>query len=286
MLPFPILDDILVKFLREDVGFGDITSESLISPLVTAEGRIITRSTGILAGTPFAKRLFELVDVSVTLPVQDGTALTPGDAVLMFKGRAINILLAERVVLNILTRLSGIATATHQVVSIAQQTNPNVRIAATRKTTPGFRYFEKYAVQIGQGDPHRFGLSDAVLIKDNHLILIESIPRAIELAKQNVSFGKIIEIEVESVNDAVLAAKHNADAILLDNMSTTTIEDVDRSLKELNLRKRVILEASGGITLQNVAEYAEYVDIVSLGALTHSVTALDFSLELEYPNQE
>ncbi len=286
MLPFPILDDILVKFLREDVGFGDITSESLISPLVTAEGRIITRSTGILAGTPFAKRLFELVDVSVTLPVQDGTALTPGDAVLMFKGRAKNILLAERVVLNILTRLSGIATATHQVVLIAQQTNPNVRIAATRKTTPGFRYFEKYAVQIGQGDPHRFGLSDAVLIKDNHLILIESIPRALELAKQNVSFGKIIEIEVESVNDAVLAAKHNADAILLDNMSTTTIEDVDRSLKELNLRKRVILEASGGITLQNVAEYAEYVDIVSLGALTHSVTALDFSLELEYPNHE
>ena len=204
----------------------------------------------------------------------------------MFKGRAKNILLAERVVLNILARLSGIATATHQVVSIAQQTNPNVRIAATRKTTPGFRYFEKYAVQIGQGDPHRFGLSDAVLIKDNHLILIESIPRALELAKQNVSFGKIIEIEVESVNDAILAAKHKADAILLDNMSTTTIKDVDRSLKELNLRKGVILEASGGITLQNVAEYAEYVDIVSLGALTHSVTALDFSLELEYPNQE
>jgi len=280
-MPISILDSFLLEFLREDIGYGDITTNAIISPHVEAEGTIVVRSTGILTGTPFAKRLLELVNVNVTLPIPDGAPIAPGDTVLTCWGRARDILQAERVVLNVLARLSGIATATNRVVSIAQAANPAVRIAATRKTTPGFRYFEKYAVQIAQGDPHRFGLSDAVLIKDNHLAILKSIPRALKLAKKNVSFGKTIEIEVESVNDAILAAQNDADAILLDNMPPEDIEEVDRVLKTLNLRSRVVLEASGGITLQNVAAYARHVDIVSLGALTHSVTALDFSLELE-----
>lgn len=272
----------LLEFLREDIGFGDITTEALIPPHVKAEGTIITRSPGILAGVLFAKRLFELVNIPVTLPIQDGSLLSPNDTILTCRGNAHNILQAERVVLNLLARLSGIATATHQVISIAQTTNPTVRIAATRKTTPGFRYFEKYAVQIAQGDPHRFGLSDAVLIKDNHLAILKSIPEALKLAKKKVSFGKIIEIEVESIDDAILAAKNGAHAILLDNMTPEDIEEVVRLLTTANLRDKVVLEASGGITLQNVASYAKYVDVVSLGALTHSVVALDFSLDLEY----
>jgi nicotinate-nucleotide pyrophosphorylase (carboxylating) len=282
LLPISILDSRLLEFLQEDLGFGDITTEALIPPDVEGKGTILTRSSGILAGALFAKRLFELVNVPVTLSLQDGILLSPNDVILTCHGKAHRILQAERVVLNLLARLSGIATATHQVISVAQTTNPAVRIAATRKTTPGFRYFEKYAIQIAQGDPHRFGLSDAVLIKDNHLAIIKSIPEALKLAKTKVSFGKIIEIEVESMNDAILAAKNGAHAILLDNMTPEEVEEVVRALTSANLRDKVILEASGGITLQNVAAYAKHVDVVSLGALTHSVTALDFSLDLEY----
>jgi len=184
--------------------------------------------------------------------------------------------------LNLLSRMSGIATATRKLVEKVKKARLNTRIAATRKTAPGLLYFDKKAVFIGGGDPHRLHLDDMVLIKDNHLAVSENIETAVQLAKQNASFTRKIEVEVTKVADALKAAKAGADVIMLDNFSPKLIRETIGLLKEAGFHEKILLEASGGITQENLLEYAQtQVNIISLGELTHSVRALDVSLEIK-----
>jgi nicotinate-nucleotide pyrophosphorylase (carboxylating) len=209
--------------------------------------------------------------------MDDGSLFRKGDIIITLEGDAETILAIERLSLNLLSRLSAIATTTKKMVESAREVNPNVIIAGTRKTTPGLRIFEKYAIEIGGGDPHRYNLSDMVLIKDNHISLIGSVREAVTLAKKITSFTKKIEVEVSDLKSALEAYEAGADAILLDNMSPKEVEEIVSLLKD-----KVILEASGRITPENVKDYAKTgVDIISSGYLTHSVKALDLSLDVE-----
>jgi nicotinate-nucleotide pyrophosphorylase (carboxylating) len=188
----------------------------------------------------------------------------------------------ERTILNLLMRMSGIATATSQMVQKARERNPDIRVAATRKTTPGLQFWEKEAVRVGGGDTHRYRLDDAVLIKDNHLALVGDVELAIRRARQYASFTKKIEVEVENLQDAISAAEEGADIIMLDNMSVDQIERVLEVLIEKGLRDKVLIEISGGIDPNNIAEYAGTgADIISSGYLTHSAGVLDLSLEIQ-----
>lgn len=264
----------LEQYLQEDLGFGDITSETLFSE-ERATAKLISKSDCIVAGVEEIVKLFELFCLEVQVKVKDGASVSSGTEILTVSGEARAILKCERLALNIIMRMSGIASATHALVTRCRKINPNIKIAATRKTTPGFRYYEKRAVMLGGGEPHRFQLSDAIMIKDNHLKIIGSLESAMK--KVNiVKFNKKIEVEVTSRNLAIEAAEHGADIIMLDNMSAEQVKEVSSELK--NLRPDVILEISGGITPDNIEDYAPYADVISLGWLTHSAPAKDFSL--------
>ena len=200
---------------------------------------------------------------------------------LEFDGPARSLLVGERVALNLVSHMAGIATATAEVVEKVRKTSPSTRVAATRKTTPGLRDLEKRAVELGGGDTHRLRLDDCVLIKDNHLKLLPSVSEAVHLARQRVSFTKKIEVEVRSHEKAEEAARAGADIIMFDNMDPSTIRESLRRLVGAGLRAGRLFEASGGITAENAADYAAAgVDVVSLGSLTHSVRALDVKLEI------
>jgi nicotinate-nucleotide pyrophosphorylase (carboxylating) len=199
-----------------------------------------------------------------------------------FSGDARTLLSFERTMLNLLSRMSGIATATRRLSKKLEKAHLNTRIAATRKTAPGLLYFDKKAASLGGGDPHRFHLDDMILIKDNHLALSENIETAIKQTKQKASFTKKIEVEVTSIADALKAAKAGADIIMLDNFSPQRIKETIESLKKLGLLEKILTEASGGITEKNLVEYAQtQVNIISLGELTHSAKALDISMEIK-----
>jgi len=263
--------------LTEDVGRADLTSSIVEGE--RAEAEIVAKEEGIVSGTLPARLTFELLDCEVDVLVEDGERIQPGDVVLEAYGDATALLAAERVALNFLMRLSGIATATRRVVERVREVNPDVTVAATRKVHPITGFLEKKAVSDGGGDPHRFGLDDAVLIKDNHLALVGSVRDAVRRARERVGFTKVIGVEVESIEDAVEAAKAGADHVLLDNMKPAEIR---RAVNEVRkVREDVILEASGGITPENAPEYAETgVDVISLGWLTHSAPALDLSMRV------
>jgi nicotinate-nucleotide pyrophosphorylase (carboxylating) len=199
-----------------------------------------------------------------------------------FSGDARTILSFERTMLNLLSRMSGIATTTRRLTKKLEKACLNTRIAATRKTAPGLLYFDKKAVSLGGGDPHRFHLDDMVLIKDNHLALSENIETAIKQAKQKASFSKKIEVEVTKIADALKAAEAGADIVMLDNFSPKQIQETIESLKKLGLFEKTLTEASGKITENNLLEYAQtQVNIISLGELTHSTKALDISMEIK-----
>jgi nicotinate-nucleotide pyrophosphorylase (carboxylating) len=220
------------------------------------------------------------MDVSVADSVTDGSMVKKNQVVMNVEGSSGNILMAERTALNILGRMSGIATVTKGMVEKARRVNPSIRIAATRKTTPGFRIFEKMAAVIGGADSHRFFTGDAVLIKNNHLLLIGSVKKALQLAK-STSFIRKIEIEVRSLNEAIEAAEECVDVIMFDNMSPDMIRAVMDRIEELGLGKNILFEASGGIKPENVEEYARTgVDIISSGYITHSARMLNVSLYL------
>lgn len=207
---------------------------------------------------------------------EDGTQVNRGDVVLRFEGDGEVVLAVERTVLNVVSKLSGISTSTMEMVKKAKEVNPEVKIAGTRKTTPGLRDFEKYAIEIGGGDPHRLGLFDAVLIKDNHISLLGGVSESLRKVKSMTSFTKKVEIEVLSLEDALIAYNEGADAILLDNMTPAQVREVVERLKG-----KVILEASGNINPENVKEYASTgVDVISSGFITHSSRALDISLDV------
>lgn len=272
----------LEMFLEEDVGFGDLTTELLVPKGVRARGFIVVKERGVVAGLEEAGILFRLLGVEAKARRRDGEGVEPGDIVMEVEGDARSILMAERTALNIMMRMSGIATETRRLVDMLRRAGLNVRVAATRKTAPGLRFFDKKAVMLGGGDTHRLRLDDAVLIKDNHIALVGSVGEAVRRAKEAVSFMKKVEVEVRTPEEALEAARCGADVVMLDNMKPEQIRHVAKLLKEEGLYGKVLLEASGGITPENILEYASTgVHIVSLGHLTHSVKALDMSLELE-----
>ncbi len=273
------VEQAIERALAEDVAFGDVTTEALIPSEQQGRASIIARGEGVLAGVEVAKEVFLRVDPSIRFEalVQDGAKVRKRDVVAVIDGKAASILKGERVALNFLTRLSGIASETARYVEATK--GLKAQITDTRKTTPGIRLLEKYAVRVGGGTSHRHHLGDGILIKDNHLAALRSLgvglKEAIERARQRSTLK--IEVEVESVEQARVALDAGADVIMLDNMA---IEDM-RQVVEL-AKGRAVLEASGGITLDNVRQVAESgVDLISVGALTHSAKALDLSLELE-----
>lgn len=276
------MDNIINYILEEDEGFSDITSNALIDKDYNVSGQIISKDTGIAAGMDIVYDLFDNKGVEVTKLVEDGTLINKGDVLFELLGNARDILLLERTALNISMRMSGVATSTYNIIKKVQDINPNIRIAGTRKTSPAFAKFDKEAISIGGGDTHRFALDDMVLIKDNHIATVGSVEEALKRAIENTSFTKKIEIEVENIDDAVLVAQMGADIIMLDNFNPDDISECLNKLEELGLRDNVLIEVSGGITKDNILDYAGLnIDIISLGALTHSTRSLDFSLRID-----
>ena len=270
------MDDI-DRYLKEDLGEeGDVTSDSLFSDEL-AKAKIIAKEDCVVAGLKEAKLLFEKTGAETELIVKEGDFIKKNTIVATIKGSARSILKGERLALNIIGIMSGIATDTKKLVDICKSINPNATVAATRKTTPGFRKFEKRAVEIGGGEPHRFGLYDAVMIKDNHIKLVGSVEEAINKVKEKVK-DKIIEVEVENEEDAIIAAKLGVDVIMLDNFDPKSAEKVAKKIREVN--PDVLIEISGGVTFDNIADYASFADRISLGYLTHSIKSKDFSLEI------
>jgi len=266
------------EWLREDAPYGDITSELLIPPDLEGYGEIISRGKYVLCGIHHVAEVFAGCGVEFTPLFHDGDDVEEGDAVAGLRGNIRAMLLRERLALNILGHMTGIATATRRAVEIAERYG--VRVAATRKTTPGLRALEKYAVSVGGGDTHRLTLSDHVLIKDNHIRAVGSLERALSCAR-NRSFVRKVEVEVETVEDALAAARMGADILMLDNFTPEMVRRTLDALKEEGLKERVIVEVSGGITMENLEEYASLrPDVISMGCLTHSVRVADFSLEL------
>ena len=275
-----VLEERLLAMVAEDSGFSDITTAFTPNKKVAAE--IIAKEEGIVSGLFELQVLFRYFGISAQSSLKDGGKIKKGQRIFLLSGDSRDILLVERTALNILARMSGISTLTNKYVAEAKKAGSNVKIAATRKTTPCFGFFEKKAVKTGGGDTHRSGLYDEVLIKDNHLCLFDGdVALALKTAKKETSFTHKIEIEVESVKDALTAALNGADIILLDNMSVEEIKKTAAELKKKGLRDKVLLEASGGVSLENVGDYAMVgVDIISIGRLTHSAPSLDVSLEI------
>src|SRR5512136_2871573 len=268
----------LQEFLKEDIGSGDVTSELVVPLDETARGRIICKEPCVLAGVAEASEVFKELGAGTVRSRKDGTKAKKGDVVLEVKGSARAILTGERLALNFVMRMSGIATLTADLTAACRKVNPKVRIAATRKTTPGFREFEKKAVLIGGGDPHRYALDDSILIKDNHIRLAGGVEEALKRARRG-SFTKKIEIEVENPKDARTALVNGADIIMLDNFKPKALQKLSKELK--SKRPDVMIEASGGIRPENVRKFAPGADIISLGWLTHSVKSIDFSMDVK-----
>jgi nicotinate-nucleotide pyrophosphorylase (carboxylating) len=266
----------IADYLEEDVGFGDITSDLLVRDEV-GSARIQSNEDCILAGLEEAIEIFNLLGVSTFPMARDGDEISKGEHILVLDGPLKKILLGERLALNFLMRMSGIATATNKIDKVCKKVNKDVRIAATRKTTPGFRLYEKKAVIMGGGDPHRFRLDDAIMIKDNHLKVIGSITQAVAMSKK-ASFSKKIEVEVEAVEQALEAVKAGADIVMMDNMPAEKVELAYLAVKKLN--ENVLVEVSGGITPENAPEFAKNADIISMGWITHSARAAHFSLDI------
>ncbi len=275
------------RFVEEDLG-EDLTEIYLdiIHDDTEKEKRcradIISKDRGILAGLEEAKQIFRYFDpdANVYSELSDGSSIKEGEIVLSIESDISSILKGERITLNFLGRMSGIATLTNAFIEEMRKVNDRIKVAGTRKTTPGFRKYEKKAIIIGGGDPHRFALYDTIIIKDN-LVKVIGLEEAIRKAKERCSFTRKIEIEVESPEDALKAAELNADIIMLDNMSYKEVEQSVRLLEEKNKRDKVILEVSGDITMENVRKFASTrVDVISIGMLTHSARWLDFSLEV------
>ncbi len=286
----------VVRFaLKEDVWTGDITSESILNRSLKVDAVILARDPGVICGVEIAERAFSVVDPDTRFKplVEDGNHVEPDREVAFVEGNARSILRAERVVLNFLSHLSGISTNTRRMVDAVEGTK--TEIYDTRKTMPLHRYMQKYAVTVGGGVNHRWGLWDMVLIKDNHLrafgmqtksVNNENIIRnAVKQARNAIQKNIRIEIEVETVKECEYALTEKPEVIMLDNMSPVAVKKAVELRKKMGLEKQVLLEISGGITLDNVRDYAEAgADIISSGSLTSSVDSLDFSLEIILKN--
>lgn len=266
--------------LAEDEGFGDVTSNAVVEEGMEVGAHIVSKDNGILAGINIIRDLFEEHGVKVSFWLAEGSKISEGDLLISLRGDARIILLLERTALNLLMRMSGVASAANKYVKMVEDFD--VRVAGTRKTSPAIAKFDKYALGVGGADTHRLGLDDMVLIKDNHIATCKTPLEALLKAKANVSFSKKIEIEVETLEDAVDCVKNGADIVMLDNMSPDEVKNVLDKLDELNIRKNSLIEVSGGISEDTILDYAKLgMDIISMGALTHSTRSLDFSLKLD-----
>jgi nicotinate-nucleotide pyrophosphorylase (carboxylating) len=279
-MPRKVLEEKLKQILAEDVGKGDVTTAAVVPAGLTVEAAVVAKEAGIAAGIEETAILAESLGLSVKTEVVDGDEIKNGKVILRISGDAQAILSAERTMLNLLSRMSGIATTTRRLTEKLRKVNATAKIAATRKTAPGLLYFDKKAVLIGGGDPHRLRLDDMILVKDNHIAIAGNVETAVKKAKA-ASFSKKIEVEVTSVIDTLKAAEAGADIIMLDNFSPKQIREAIKALKKAGFFGKILLEISGGITEQNLLEYAStQVNIISMGELTHSVKALDISLEI------
>lgn len=269
-----VIDPIIERALAEDIGTGDITTQSVIPPLTQINGRLLAKEDGRICGLPVFCRVFELLDptVKVELKTIEGDAVSKGDVIALLSGTAISILTGERVALNFLQRMSAIATKTAWAVS--QVAGTHARITDTRKTTPGLRVFEKYAVRIGGGSNHRFNLADGVLIKDNHIKAAGSITAAVNAARAYAPHTLKIEVEVEDSAMIAEALACKADIIMLDNMDQAAIEAA-----VLQIKGQALIEISGNMGDRDLkALAATGIDLISIGALTHTIHAMDISL--------
>ncbi|WP_370830750.1 carboxylating nicotinate-nucleotide diphosphorylase [Clostridium sp.] len=274
MLNYLIVDKIIKNALEEDIPYGDITTSSIVTKGSKAKASLITKEDGIICGLPVFERVFTILGgVEFVSLIEEGSIVKHRDILGEVKGDALNILMGERVALNLLQKMSGIATLTNKYVN--ELKDLNTKILDTRKTTANLRILEKYAVKVGGGSNHRFSLSDGILIKDNHIGYAGSIKEAISLTKENSSFVRKIEVETESKEDVIEALEAGADIIMLDNMSPSQVAEM---VKLIN--GRALTECSGNITLDTVRNYAlSGVDFISSGELTHSVKAFDISLK-------
>jgi len=280
MLDLNVIRPIIQKALDEDIGRGDITSQAIIPPSSISKAEIISHEEGVLAGVEIAKEVFRLLSprhLTFTSSLKDGELLTEGRCILRFEADSLVILKGERVALNFLQRLSGIATLTRKFVDLVSPFG--VRILDTRKTTPNLRILEKYAVRVGGGFNHRFGLDNGILIKDNHIRILGGIKKAVQMARRNNHPFLKVEVEVSDVSQVEEAIESDADAIMLDNMSEEEMREV---VSKIRRRKReILIEASGDVSLENVKDVASTgVDLISVGRITHSAPSLDINLKI------
>lgn len=279
----------LVNFLKEDIGTGDITSNLLIPKESVSAGTIICKNedkisstkTTIASGLAEAKIIFEICGCKATQIVEDGSVISKGTIVMSVDGTSRSILKAERTALNLIMRMSGISTRTRELIEKLDDLSQVVHIASTRKTAPGLRYFDKKAVVLGGGISHRTRLDQLILIKDNHIAVVGSVKRAIELAKSSYGSNRKIECEVVDLDGLVEAIRAGADIVMLDNFTPDQVKHSLEKIKEYGLRDKAIIEISGGITYDNIYDFAvSHPDVISIGSLTHSVKSIDYSLEI------
>ena len=280
-LPRRIMEDKLRHFLTEDIGQGDVTTALVVPADTFAEAVIVSKESGLAAGVEEVYMFLKDLGLDVQSFVKDGESIVSGKSLMKIRGDARTILSVERTVLNLLSRMSGIATVTRELVKKLRREKLKTKIACTRKTAPGLLYFDKKAVWLGGGDPHRLHLDDMVLIKDNHIVVAGGVAEAIRQVKKMVSFSKKIEIEVTKVDDVLEAVEAGADVVMLDNFTVEQVREAVALLVRRKLRGKVLLEASGGISGEQVLDFAHAgVDVVSLGELTQEASALDLSLEI------
>ncbi len=269
--------DEIDRFLYEDLNDdGDITSNAIFSNEII-KAQIIVNESAIIAGLEEARKVFDRTGAILIKKIDDGSPAKSGNVIATINGPIKAILKGERLALNFLGRMSGIASETNRIIQICHSLNPHVEISATRKTTPGFRRYEKKAVQLGGGTPHRFGLFDAAMIKDNHIKAKGSFIEAITLVKDKIK-NKIIEVEVENEKQAMQAANLDVDVIMLDNFTVEKAKQVAKQIKSIN--PSIIIEISGGVTPETILEYVPFSDRISMGYLTHTIKNKDFSLEI------
>lgn len=277
-----IIEKKLKEFIEEDCNFADVSS-SVIPENAETTAKIIAKSAGYISGLKEVEIIYDILNVSTVFKKKEGEAFKEGDLITELQGKTRDILLGERIGLNLLTHMSAITSTTKKFVEIIKIAGKNVKIACTRKTTPGLRIFEKKAVELGGGDPHRFSL-DEVLLKDTHLRFYKGdIEKLLRDVKKKVSFTKKIELEIEEVGDVLPAAKYGADIIMLDNFTPDQVEDAIDLLKQNNLREHVIIEVSGGITPENIVDYLlSDPDVISSGQITQFPSEqTDFSLRFD-----
>jgi nicotinate-nucleotide pyrophosphorylase (carboxylating) len=273
----------LIMFLREDIGSGDVTTNCLIPADIHSEAQIVCKNNkpAVVCGLEEAALVFDLCGCNTKTLVSDGFWVQNRTPVMTIEGKTRSILKGERTALNLLMRMSGIASETRFIRDVIEDLTYSVTVASTRKTAPGLRYFDKKAVTIGGGDSHRIRLDDMVLIKDNHLAITGSVRKSVEIAKEKAGSALAIECECKNFNEVIEAITAGVDIVMLDNFPPAEAAKTMKEISRMGLRKKLKLEISGGINIRNIRDYAKALpDIISIGFLTHSSQAIDFSLEI------